>query len=124
MLSSARLTAFAATARPDAARTFYVDVLGLSLVADTPFALVVDAHGTTLRIQKVPAVSPLPYTLLGWVVDDLEGTIDGLGAQGVVFRAFEGLEHDVRGIWTSPDGTRVAWFQDPDGNVLSLTAAG
>jgi catechol 2,3-dioxygenase-like lactoylglutathione lyase family enzyme len=84
---------------------------------------VVDAHGTTLRVTAVPERAPAGYTVLGWEVADLEGEVDALAARGVGFSRFEGMDQDDRGIWTAPDGTRVAWFADPDGNTLSLSEA-
>lgn len=121
MLSSAELIAFASTARPDGAAAFYRDVLGLTLVADEPFALVFDAHGTMLRVTKVDAVQPAPYTVLGWRVTDIRKAVEELGGRGVVFERYAGMPQDDLGIWTSPAGARIAWFRDPDGNVLSLT---
>jgi catechol 2,3-dioxygenase-like lactoylglutathione lyase family enzyme len=121
MLSSSSVIAFAATKDPQRARQFYEDVLGLGLVADEPFALVFDANGTMLRIQKVEHVSPPPYTTLGWHVDDISETVRGLAAKGVTFERYPGLDEDELGVWTSPAGARVAWFQDPDENTLSLT---
>ena len=121
MLSTSSIIAFAATKNPDRARQFYEDVLGLGLVADEPFALVFDANGTMLRIQKVEQVSPPPYTTLGWHVDDISETVRGLAAKGVTFERYPGLDQDELGVWTSPAGARVAWFKDPDENTLSLT---
>jgi len=123
MLSSASLVGFLATASPEAATRFYCSVLGLALVEDSPFALVFNAHGTTLRIQKVQQVSLAPYTALGWVVADIRGTARDLAAKGVVFQRYDGLAQDAHGIWQSPSGAKVAWFRDPDGNTLSLTEA-
>lgn len=113
--------AFVATADSKRARQFYAETLGLPLVADEPYALIFDCHGVTLRVQKADAVSPAPYTALGWKAPDLAATIDGLAARGVTFLRYPYFEQDARGIWTTPDGSQVAWFQDPDGNVLSLT---
>lgn len=121
MLDSAPMIAFAATAEAGAAKHFYRDVLKLHLVADEPFALVFNAHGTMLRIQKVEAVVPMPYTALGWQVDDIEAVCGRLTEAGVELERFEGLPQDERGIMTFPDGAQVAWFRDPDGNLLSLT---
>jgi catechol 2,3-dioxygenase-like lactoylglutathione lyase family enzyme len=121
MLSTSPIIAFAATKDPQRARQFYEDVLGLGLVADEPFALVFDANGTSLRIQKVEQVSPPPYTTLGWQVDDIAEIARGLAVEGVSFERFEGLEQDELGVWTSPGGANVAWFRDPDANLLSLT---
>jgi catechol 2,3-dioxygenase-like lactoylglutathione lyase family enzyme len=121
MLSDADVIAFAATARHDEARTFYGDVLGLPLVADDPFALVFDANGTMLRVAKVPTVHPAPYAILGWKVADIRAEVQRMCGLGVVFNRYPGLEQDEDGTWLSPSGARIAWFHDPDGNVLSLT---
>lgn len=113
--------AFVATADAARARAFYGDVLGLRLVGDEPFALVFDSGGVTLRVQKVATVTPTPYTVLGWSVPDIEAAIERLRSGGVRFESFGLPGQDERGVWTAGDGTRVAWFKDPDGNVLSLT---
>ena len=123
MLTAASLVGFAATANAQAAKQFYQSVLGLALVEDAPFALVFNSNGTTLRIQKVQQVFPIPYTVLGWAVADIQATVRALSAQGVVFQRYDGLDQDAEGIWQSPGGARVAWFRDPDGNTLSLTEA-
>ena|SRR5436190_15378557 len=121
MLKSTSLVAFVATAQAEAARHFYESVLGLSLVEDSPFALVFDSNGTTLRVQKVEQVTPAPYTALGWQVTDIEASVRSLRAKGAVLQRYEGLFQDALGIWKSPSGAKVAWFRDPDGNTLSLT---
>ena len=121
MLNRADIIAFVATTKSERARAFYEGVLGLSLLADEPFALVFDAHGVTLRVAKVQAFDPAPHTVLGWSVADIRGTIEGLIKKGVVFERYDGLPQDQMGVWTSPSGARVVWFKDPDGNVLSLT---
>lgn len=121
MLGSYDLIAFGATTDPLRAVAFYRDVLGLALASDEPYALVFDAHGTMLRIQKAPHHEPAPHTLLGWKVPDIEHCVDALVAKGVVLVRYEGFDQDARGIWSAPGGTRVAWFRDPDGNLLSLT---
>jgi catechol 2,3-dioxygenase-like lactoylglutathione lyase family enzyme len=121
MIDSSKIIAFVATRHPDRARSFYQDVLGLRLVGDDPFALVFDANGTMLRVQKVEALDPARYTALGWEVPDIAAAVDDLIGKGVEFARYEGLGQDSRGIWTAPSGARIAWFQDPDGNTLSLT---
>jgi predicted enzyme related to lactoylglutathione lyase len=121
MLEKRTLMAFVATTDGARARKFYAEVLGLKVVSDDPFALVCDANGAPLRIQKVESLRPQPWTVLGWEVDDVETTVDGLAKRGVKFERFEGMQQDLRGIWNAPSGARVAWFKDPDGNVLSLT---
>jgi len=121
MLRTSRLVAFAATTDGTRARAFYEGVLGLDVVSDDDFALVLDADGTMLRIQKVAELSPASFTTLGWSVSDLEASISTLQERGVSFTRYEGLEQDELGIWRSPRGAFVAWFKDPDGNLLSLT---
>jgi catechol 2,3-dioxygenase-like lactoylglutathione lyase family enzyme len=120
-LSTSRLIAFAATKDPQRARQFYEDVLGLRLVADEPFALIFDANGTMLRLQKVEQTVTLPYAALDWQVDDIAKTARELSAKGVAFERYASMEQDEVGVWTSPGGARVAWFKDPDANLLSLT---
>lgn len=121
MLHTSRLVCFVATADADRARNFYEGRLGLPMVEDGGYALVFDAHGTQLRVQRVDAVAPHPYTALGWEVDDLAATVRSLAAKGVAMARFPGLPLDADGIWDTPDGSRVAWFHDPDGNTLSLS---
>jgi catechol 2,3-dioxygenase-like lactoylglutathione lyase family enzyme len=123
-LGSARVMAFVATREPEAARAFYHEALGLRLIADEQSALVFDANGTQLRIQKVRDHTPFPYTVLGWAVRDIQDALADLSAKGVSFERYEWLPADATGVWTAPDGTKVAWFKDPDGNLLSLTEFG
>jgi catechol 2,3-dioxygenase-like lactoylglutathione lyase family enzyme len=121
MLNHARPVCFIATADAGRARAFYEQQLGLALVQDSGYALVFDANGTQLRIQRVEAVAPHPYTALGWEVDDAAAQARALAASGVALARFPGLPQDADGVWTSPDGSRVAWFHDPDGNTLSIS---
>lgn len=119
------LTAFAATADPGVSRPFYEEtlgsLLGVKLVEATPFALVFTAAGVELRLQIVAAVQPPPYTVLGWSVNDLAAAINELVGRGIVFEQYEMLEQDRKGGWIAPGGTQVAWFKDPDGQLLSVT---
>jgi catechol 2,3-dioxygenase-like lactoylglutathione lyase family enzyme len=121
MLKSARVMCFVATARPAAAREFYQDTLGLRLLSEDRFALAFDANGIMLRVQKVESFEPAPFTVLGWDVPDIGAAVKALAARGVAFARYPGLSQDPRGIWQAPSGARVAWFTDPDGNILSLT---
>jgi len=121
MLGTQTLIAFVATTDSVRARAFYERTLGLELVADEPFALVFNAKGSTIRIQKVEAFQPHPFTALGWKVTDIDAVVDALKQKDVSCERFPGMDQDARGIWASPGGARVAWFKDPDGNVLSLT---
>jgi catechol 2,3-dioxygenase-like lactoylglutathione lyase family enzyme len=93
----------------------------LELAEQDDFACVFDANGTELRVTLVPEKADAGYTVLGWAVDDIDNEVRLLGEQGVEFLRFEGMEQDGFGIWRAPNGTRVAWFRDPDGNTLSLS---
>ena len=100
---------------------FYEQALGLPVAEYNDFPCVLDANGTMLRITAVPEVSRASYTVLGWRVTDISATIRDLIAKGVVFLRYDGMDQDEDGIWTTPGGDKVAWFADPDGNILSLT---
>jgi catechol 2,3-dioxygenase-like lactoylglutathione lyase family enzyme len=121
MLSSSPLITFIPTRDAARARTFYEGLLGLTFVADDRFALVMDANGTILRITRVGEFTPFPFTILGWLVTDIETAVAALIAKGVRFSTYSFLKQDDLGIWTAPDGAKVAWFLDPDGNTLSLS---
>lgn len=120
MLPGTRLTAFVASTDLPRSETFYVETLGLALVGANPYALVVDGFGAQVRVTLVEEKASAEYTVLGWEVDDLDSAIDDLMARGVVFTIYDGMAQDERGAWEAPDGSRVAWFKDPDGNTLSL----
>lgn len=115
------LFTFVPVADGDRAKLFYGDVLGLELLEDSPFAVVFRTPGGTLRLARTPDFQPQPFSLIGWVVPDLAADMSDLAAKGVSFEMFEGLPQDEAGVWTVPDGTRICWFRDPDGNLLSLT---
>jgi catechol 2,3-dioxygenase-like lactoylglutathione lyase family enzyme len=115
---------FVATSDMPAARAFYERALGLRVSGQSPIACVFDANGTTLRVVAVEEPTIAPYTVLGWIVSDIAATIRELTTRGVDFARFDGMDQDELGIWNAPGGTSVAWFKDPDGNVLSLTQFG
>jgi catechol 2,3-dioxygenase-like lactoylglutathione lyase family enzyme len=107
--------------RPQAV-TFYRDVLGLTFVMDDPFASVFDQNGTGLRITQIKGFAPSPHPALGWQVSDIRASIQELTSRGVTMKIYEGFGQDELGIWHAPGGTaQIAWFEDPDGNLLSLT---
>jgi catechol 2,3-dioxygenase-like lactoylglutathione lyase family enzyme len=120
MLSKSTLAAFIATSKPEEARKFYENVLGLTLISDEEYAIVFDANGTTLRVQKAAKFTPHPFTSLGWHVGDVETAVAELRAKGVTFEQYPWMPEGSNGIMTFPEGARVAWFKDPDGNLLSL----
>ena len=121
-LAEQSLVGFIASSDPDRARHFYGEILGLPLISDhLPFALVFEAHGTTLRVTIVERVNPAGYTVLGWKVPDITVAMRALSAAGLRFERYGGMDQDELGVWTSPDGAKVAWFKDPDGNTLSIS---
>jgi catechol 2,3-dioxygenase-like lactoylglutathione lyase family enzyme len=113
--------AFLASARPSEARRFYTEVVGLHFVEESEFAIVFDAFGTMLRIQKAEQVVTAPYTAFGLDVEDLDAAVATLQTRGIVGKRYAHFEQDARGVWRAPDGARVFWFEDPDGNLLSLS---
>ena len=118
----AKVITFIHTRDREKSKAFYRDVLGFSITADDPFGTVVDLNGIALRITPIENHTPNPHTVLGWQVQDISATIDALAAKGVKMIIYPGFGQDEKGIWTSPDGSaRVSFFNDPDGNGLSLT---
>ena len=121
VLSNSKVVTFVATSKPDSAKDFYEQTLGLRLIADDAFALVFDANGVMLRVQKVEVHTPASHTVLGWDVRDIYTEVKELMRRGVRFEQYEWLEQDEFGVWTAPSRAQIAWLKDPDGNVLSLT---
>jgi len=121
MMPDAQFMAFIPVRDLAVARTFYQSTLGLAVLEESPYAIVVDARGTMLRLTRVNDLRVQPFTIAGWQVPDIRAAIDELSGLDVTFIRFEGMDQDARGIWTTPGGDHVAWFTDPDGNTLSLT---
>ncbi len=121
MLNDSDIIAFVSTTAAERARQFYGGKLGLRLVDETPYALVFDCHGTMLRVTVVAALAPAPFAVLGWMVTDINATLAALLAAGIQTVRYDGMTQDPTGVWTTPNGDKVAWFRDPDGNTLSVT---
>ena len=120
MLGSCDIVAFLATSDTARAKEFFVNKLGLEFESEDPYAVVFNANGTTLRVQKTDEVEPRQGTVLGWHVPDIVAAVKDLNRAGIEFERYEGFGQDEYGIMTFPGGARVAWFKDPDGNLLSL----
>lgn len=120
-LGSEHLVAFVRTTDLERARAFYVDVLALSVEEVTPFAAVLRSGEVVLRVTRVDALRPQPFTVLGWTVRDIRAQLRALARAGVTVERYAEIGQDDDGVWTTPGGEQVAWFRDPDGNVLSLT---
>ncbi len=121
MLGSTKIVAFVPTQDTEKARRFYEGVLGLTFVKDDGFAMVLDANGIMVRVAKVPQFTPAQFTILGWEVADIETMARNLQEKSVSCEKFGFLKQDELGIWTAPTGDKVAWFKDPDGNILSIS---
>jgi predicted enzyme related to lactoylglutathione lyase len=121
MLNNANIKAFVPTTKPAEAKVFYKDILGLKLLSEDGYALEFEANGILVRVSIVPELKPHAFTILGWNVPDISSTIKSLNEKGVECKKYDFMEQDSLGVWTSPNGSKVAWFNDPDGNVLSLT---
>jgi catechol 2,3-dioxygenase-like lactoylglutathione lyase family enzyme len=121
MLSNEKLMAFVSTTNADRARAFFRDTLSLRLVSEDNFALVFDSNGAPLRVALAKEVHAAPYTVLGWMVKDIRATVTQLTKAGVKFEIFGFFKQDELGIWAAPGGDQVAWFKDPDGNILSVS---
>ena len=120
MLASSKLQTIIWTSRLDEAEQFYSGVLRLPFKAKSQGALVYDVSGGELRVSPVPATQPSIHTVLGFAVSNLREMVAALSARGIKLERFPGLPHDEDGVLVTPDGARVAWFRDPDGNLLSV----
>ena len=120
MLEQADLVAFVACSDLEVSSRFYGGVLGLRLLEASAVANAYDVGGTQLRVTLVDRPSRAPYTVLGWRVPDIGAAVRALRAAGVAFGRYDGMTQDEDGIWTAPGGSRIAWFSDPDGNIISV----
>ena len=116
-----QVVTFLLTQNPDAAIKFYRDTLGHTYLRDDGYALVFDLNGVMLRISKVPEFTPAKHTVLGWEAKDFSGTMAALAGKGITFERYPNMGQDDEGVCTFPGGDKVAWFKDPDGNVLSIS---
>jgi hypothetical protein len=90
-----------------ALRAFYEEVVGLAVEEVNDFACVMRSGGTSLRVTRVRITGAQPFTVLGWEVDDIESTVDGLVTRGTTFRA---LRRHEPGRARHLD--RAQWSQD------------
>ncbi|HEX4740139.1 MAG TPA: VOC family protein [Caulobacteraceae bacterium] len=120
MLGSARLQTLVWTADIARSRLFYSEILGLALKGQSHGADIYDVGGGELRVSPVPTTKPSEHTVIGFAVEDLDAVAEDLERRGVATERFPGFQHDPRGVWRAPDGAKVLWFRDPDGNLLSV----
>jgi catechol 2,3-dioxygenase-like lactoylglutathione lyase family enzyme len=121
MLAAGKLIGFVPTKDSARSREFYEGKLGFKFVSDDQYALVMQAGESMIRIAKAGKFTPAQYTVMGWEVTDIEAMVKWLNGRGVTFEKYPFVQDLERGIWTTPNGDKIAWFKDPDGNVLSLS---
>lgn len=121
MLAKGKLVGFVPTKDYDAARAFYEKKLEFQFVSLDQFALVMRIGGHMIRIVKMPNFTPLQGTILGWEVEDIVAVVQWLSTRGVIPEKYPFVQDKELGIWTTPNGDKVAWFKDPDGNILSVS---
>lgn len=112
---------FIPTRDAEAARRFYEGVLGMRFVSDDKFAVVLDAEGAMIRVVRAGDFTPQRFTIFGWEVNDIAEAVEDLKAAGVQFENYGLPGQGADAIWHAPGGDQVAWFKDPDGNVLSVS---
>jgi catechol 2,3-dioxygenase-like lactoylglutathione lyase family enzyme len=121
ILATSKLIGFAITTNPLRSIEFYRDILGFHFICQDQFAVVFDCNGNMLRLAILPEFQPPKYTVAGWQVDEIEAVVEQLANAGVKMMVYGFPGQAESGIWTAPDGNKVAWFQDPDGNLLSVS---
>jgi catechol 2,3-dioxygenase-like lactoylglutathione lyase family enzyme len=121
LLQSATPVIFLYVSDRDRALAYYCETLGFTLHSSDPFGDFIHLGGAMLRMTVMPDHQPHAHPVLGWNVEDIGASVDALAGRGVAFAIYDGMGQDERGIWTSPDGaSKVAFFDDSEGNVLSL----
>ena len=103
------------------AQDFYSETLGLKTSMEEEGALLslhLAGDRDTLIYQK-PDFTPATYTILNFLVDDIDKTVDELAARGVSFEKYDDFGQDEKGI-ARGRGPGIAWFKDPAGNILSV----
>jgi catechol 2,3-dioxygenase-like lactoylglutathione lyase family enzyme len=120
--ATAKNVGYAYTRDRATSKAFYGQMLGLKMTGEDKYAVSFDMYGTELRIVEIPDHKPHAHPIFGWEVPDVVATVTALRAGGLHMNIYDGMGQDSLGIWTSPDGkTKIAFFNDPDGNGLSIS---
>jgi catechol 2,3-dioxygenase-like lactoylglutathione lyase family enzyme len=122
MLTDKKVKAFVITADAAAAKFFYNETLGFKYLGGDDYGLEFEMNDSLLRVSITTPeyAAPQKHTVLGWCVPDIYESVAYLSARGIRFERYEFLEQDEKGVWQAPGGTKVAWFKDPNGNLLSI----
>jgi catechol 2,3-dioxygenase-like lactoylglutathione lyase family enzyme len=121
MLTDKKVKTFVSTSNVQGSKKFYNELLGFKLLSEDDYGVELEMNNTVLRVVTVAEPIQLQkFTILGWTVPDIHDTINFLKSKDITFEQYSFMEQDELGIWTAPDGTRVAWFKDPAGNLLSI----
>ena len=122
MLADAPVIGFIPVRNLDHARDFFAGKLGLRVVQNDGFALVLEAAGgVMIRCVLTPDARTQPFTIFGWEVADVHAALLDLSKAGIEPLLYPHFNQDDAGVWTAPNGDTVGWFHDPDGNVLSVS---
>jgi catechol 2,3-dioxygenase-like lactoylglutathione lyase family enzyme len=103
------------------ANAFYGRTLGLD-VSETPEGLQLNlADGFKVFLYPKPNHTPASFTVLNFVVNDIDEAVDELKSLGVRLEKYDQAEirTDAKGIMRG-NGPQIAWFKDPAGNILSV----
>ncbi len=121
MLGTRKAVANLATRDLEKSRLFFTDTLGLSEVSREGDELITFASGdSNLNVYRSDYAGTNKATAVTWEVDDIDAEVAALKAKGVTFEHYdlEGLE--VQGDVHVGEGMKIAWFKDPDGNILNI----
>jgi len=126
MLTDKKVKAFVITANAQASKKFYSEVLGFKLLSEDDYGLEFEMQNSLLRVSITTEenAAPQKHTVLGWCVPDIDETVGLLKGKGISFERYGFLQQDEKGIWQAEGGTKVAWFKDPNGNLLSVDQQG
>lgn len=121
MLQEPKITALLPTTNPEQSKEFFKNTLGLKLVSEDPYGIEFEGLGSNLRISVVPKFTPHQFAVLGFKIEEINFQVKALTDNGVKFEKYKALNQNELGVWISPGKAKIAWFKDPDGNLLSLT---
>ena len=122
-------TAFSGFSVNDLAKTkaFYAQTLGLHVVEEGAGLRLHLPGGGTAFVYPKNDHQPATFTLLDFVVDNIDEAINELKGRGVIFERYEGMPQDEEGIMRGLSrqmGPDIAWFKDPAGNILAVLQMG